>query len=153
MQPASKLSGALWRWGRKSKESLQPCLQNRNIYIKIVDAKCRLTEMTKVMMSLPLARAFTCFSMFFYICIHFHFALIGGNLTAQSMGSHRGTETQLQALLPFPAQLLRSSESVHRPFRVGVFNNGSMFQSIVQKDVTKQEFTKLGQMNQYSCRQ
>ena len=24
----------------------------------------------------------TCFSMFVYICTHFHFALIGGNLTA-----------------------------------------------------------------------
>ena len=38
----------------------------------------------------------TCFHVFFnifHICIHFHFALIGGSLTAQSMGSHRGTET------------------------------------------------------------
>ena len=40
----------------------------------------------------------------------FRFALIGGNLTAQSTRSHRGTgggiqisETKLQALLPFPA--------------------------------------------------
>ena len=40
----------------------------------------------------------------------FTFALIGGNLTAQSTGSHRGfggeiqiPETQLQALLSFPA--------------------------------------------------
>ena len=31
-----------------------------------------------------------CFSMFVYICAHFHFVLIGRNLTAQSMGSHRG---------------------------------------------------------------
>ena len=31
-----------------------------------------------------------CFSMFVYICAHFHFALTGRNLTAQSMGSHRG---------------------------------------------------------------
>ena len=52
----------------------------------------------------------TCFSMFVYIRACFHFALIGGNLTAQSTGSHRGIgggiqipETQLQALLPFPA--------------------------------------------------
>ena len=32
----------------------------------------------------------TCFSMFVYICARFHFALIGGNLTAQSTGSRRG---------------------------------------------------------------
>ena len=32
----------------------------------------------------------TCFSMFVYICVRFRFALIGGNLTAQSTGSQRG---------------------------------------------------------------
>ena len=32
----------------------------------------------------------TCFSMFVYIRARFRFALIGGNLTAQSTGSHRG---------------------------------------------------------------
>ena len=42
-----------------------------------------------VMTSLPLTRAFTCFSMLFYIRARFRFALIGENLTAQSMGSHR----------------------------------------------------------------
>ena len=31
----------------------------------------------------------TCFLMFVYIRAHFLFALIGGNLTAQSSGSHR----------------------------------------------------------------
>ena len=31
----------------------------------------------------------TCFSMFVYIRAHFRFTLIGGNLTNQSMGSHR----------------------------------------------------------------
>ena len=52
----------------------------------------------------------TCFSMFVYIRARFRFALIGGNLTAQSTGSHRGIrggiqipETWLQTLLPFPA--------------------------------------------------
>ena len=40
--------------------------------------------MTLVMTSLPLARFF---SMFVYICARFLFALIGGNLTAQSTGS------------------------------------------------------------------
>ena len=51
----------------------------------------------------------TCFSMFAYILARFRFALI-----SESTGSHRGigggiqipeTETQLQALLPFPAPL------------------------------------------------
>ena len=32
----------------------------------------------------------TCFSMFVYTGTSFHFALIGGNITAQSTGSHRG---------------------------------------------------------------
>ena len=94
--------GAPWRWGRKRKESLQPRLWNRNICIKRVDAKCWLAEMTKVMMSLPLALAFTCFSIFFHICIHFHFALIGGNLTAQSMGSHRGQRRSCKLSFLFP---------------------------------------------------
>ena len=51
-----------------------------------------------------------CFSMFVYIRAHFRFVLIGGNLTAWSMGSLReiGGGIQipkiwLQALLPFPA--------------------------------------------------
>ena len=47
-------------------------------------------------------------SMFVYNHTRFHFGLIGGNLTAESMGSHRGIgvgiqvpEMYLQALLPF----------------------------------------------------
>ena len=38
----------------------------------------------------------TCFSMFVYIHACFHFAQIGGNLTAQSMGSHRGSGGGIQ---------------------------------------------------------
>ena len=51
----------------------------------------------------------TCLSMLIYIRARFRFALIGGNLKAQSTGSHRKTgrgiqipEKKLQALLPFP---------------------------------------------------
>ena len=51
----------------------------------------------------------TCLSMLVYIRARFRFALIGGNLKAQSSGSHRKTgrgiqipEKKLQALLPFP---------------------------------------------------
>ena len=50
----------------------------------------------------------TCFSMFVYSRARIRFALIGGNLTAQSTGNHRRIggripERQLQALLLFPA--------------------------------------------------
>ena len=38
----------------------------------------------------------TCFSMFVYIHAHFRFVLIGGNLTAQSMGSHTGIGDGIQ---------------------------------------------------------
>ena len=77
------LWGTLVAGGRK--ERLQLCLWNLNICIEKVNAKCWLAEMT-LLMCLPLVRASTCFSMFVYICTHFHFAPIGGNLTAQSMG-------------------------------------------------------------------
>ena len=40
----------------------------------------------------------TCFSMFLNIQAHFHFALIGGTLTAQSTGSHKGIEGGIQIL-------------------------------------------------------
>ena len=38
----------------------------------------------------------TCFSMFFYIRAPFRFAMIDGNLTAQSTGSHRGIGSGIQ---------------------------------------------------------
>ena len=38
----------------------------------------------------------TCFSMFFYIRARFHLAVIGGNLTAQSTGSHMGIAGEIQ---------------------------------------------------------
>ena len=38
----------------------------------------------------------TCFSMFLYFQACFRFALIGGNLTAQSTGSHRGVEVEFK---------------------------------------------------------
>ena len=41
----------------------------------------------------------TCFSMFVYIRARFRFALIGGNLTAQSRGSHR----EIGGGIQFPA--------------------------------------------------
>ena len=66
----------------------------------------RLAEMTLVVTSFTFG---LCFLMFVYIRVLFHFTLIGGNLTAQLMGSHKGIgggiqipETLLQAPLPFP---------------------------------------------------
>ena len=63
----------------------------------------------------------SCFSMF---RARFRFALIGGNLTAQSTGNHRGVgggiqipETQLQALLPFPAPPPERPESLLAGYR------------------------------------
>ena len=38
----------------------------------------------------------TCFSTFVYIRTHFRFTLIGGNLTAQLTGSHRGIRGGIQ---------------------------------------------------------
>ena len=38
----------------------------------------------------------TCFSMFVYIRARFRFVLTGGNLTAQSTGSHRGIGDGIQ---------------------------------------------------------
>ena len=72
-------AGVPWRWGGKRKENL--LLHLWNLTIEKVNVECcRLAEMTLVMMSLPLARFKLCF---FYICTHFRFALIGGNLTGQ----------------------------------------------------------------------
>ena len=39
-----------------------------------------------------------CFSMFVYIRAHFRFVLIARNLTAQSVGSHRGIGSGIQIL-------------------------------------------------------
>lgn len=39
-----------------------------------------------------------CFSMFVYIRAHFRFILIARNLTAQSLGSHRGIGGGIQIL-------------------------------------------------------
>ena len=79
--PKNKLSWALWWWdGKKEGELATASLEFEYLYQKKVDAKCCLAKTTLLMMSLPLARVFQCL---------FTFALIGGNLTTQSTGSHR----------------------------------------------------------------
>ena len=57
----------------------------------------------------------TCFSTFVYICARSRFALIGGNLTAQSTGSHReiGGRIQICKLsFLYPSRRQRAPESL-----------------------------------------
>ena len=76
------------RKGRRACKVL--CLWNLNSCIDKIDAKCWLAEMT--FCKYEVIALGTCFSMFVYIHAHFHFVLIGRNLTAQSIGSHKGIE-------------------------------------------------------------
>ena len=94
------LWGTLVAGGRK--ERLQLCLWNLNICVEKVSAKCWLVEMT-LLMFLPLARASTCFSMFVYIRTHFPFAVIGGNLTAQSMEERRWNSNSRDVVASSPS--------------------------------------------------
>ena len=77
----------LWQRGRKRKESLQLRLWNLNICIE--KSRCEMLiggdDISNDVITLD-----ACFLIFVYIRARFRFALIGGNLTAQSMGSHRG---------------------------------------------------------------
>ena len=78
---------ALWRRGWKRKESLQLRLWNLNICIE--KSRCE-TLIGGDDISNDVITLDACFLIFVYIRARFRFALIGGNLTAQSMGSHRG---------------------------------------------------------------
>ena len=86
-KPASKLSGVCWWRGGKRKESLQLHLRNLNICIEKVNVKMLIgrDDISNDIITLG-----TCFLKFVYIRAHCHFALIGGNLTTQSTGRHRG---------------------------------------------------------------
>ena len=75
-----------WRGGRR-KESLQLRLWNLNICIKKVDAKCSLADGDISNDIITLGMCLQCL---------FTFALIGENLTARSMGSHRGIGGRIQ---------------------------------------------------------
>ena len=95
------LSGALWREGGKRKESLQPRLWNWNISIDFYllrKIRCKMLiggdDISNDVITLG-----TCFSMFVDIRARFRLALIGGNLTAQSTGSHRGIGHLLQEVM------------------------------------------------------
>ena len=78
---------ALWRRGWKRKESLQLRVWNLNICIE--KSRCEMLirgdDISNDVITLD-----ACFLIFVYIRARFRFVLIGGNLTAQSMDSHRG---------------------------------------------------------------
>ena len=76
----SKLFGALWQWGMKRKAGLQLCLWNLNICTEKVDGMLIGGDN----ISNDVIILGICFSIFAYIRAHFHFALIGRNLKAQS---------------------------------------------------------------------
>ena len=80
------------RKGRRACKVLR--LWNLNSCIEKIDAKCWLAEMT--FCKYEVIALGTCFSMFVYIHAYFHFVLIGRNLTAQSIGSHKGIERGIQ---------------------------------------------------------
>ena len=92
---------ALWRRGWKRKESLQLRVWNLNICIE--KSRCEMLiggdDISNDVITLD-----ACFLIFVYIRARFRFALIGGNLTAQSMGSHRGIGGGIPALFLPPEQ-------------------------------------------------
>ena len=90
--PPSKLSGALWRQGGKSLEGEpEGELAATRLEFEYLHRKSRCEiliggdDTRNDVITLG-----TYFSMFVYIRARFRFALIGGNLTAQSMARHRG---------------------------------------------------------------
>ena len=84
---ASSPGGALWRRDGKRKKSMQLRLWNLNTCVE--KSQCEMLiggdDISNDVITLG-----TCFSTFVYIRATIRFALIGGNLTAQSTGSHRG---------------------------------------------------------------
>ena len=90
LYPASKFSGALWRRGGKRKESLQLRLSLKFEYLHR-KSRCEMLIGGDDISNDHYPFCGTCFSMFFfYIRTLFRFALIGGNLTAQSTRNLRG---------------------------------------------------------------
>ena len=105
------LRGALAAGREKEGELATTPLEFEYLHRK-VDAKL-------VMKSNDVITLGTCFLTFVYIRARFRFVLIGGNLTAQSTGSHKGIgggfqipETQLQALLRLPLRRQSAPESL-----------------------------------------
>ena len=79
---ASSPGRTLWRRGREKEGELTTCRSLKFEYL------CRKSR-CKMLIG-------TCFPMFVYIPARFRLSLIGGNLTAQSTGSHRGIGGAIQ---------------------------------------------------------
>ena len=93
--PATKLSGALLAPGReKEGELATTSLESEYLHRK---SRCEMLiggdDIGNDVITLG-----TWFSMFAYIRARFRFPLIGGNLAAQSTGSHRGIGGGIQIL-------------------------------------------------------
>ena len=89
----SKPSGALWRRSGKRKENFATASLEFE-YLRRT-SRCEMLiggdDISNDVITLD-----NCFSMFVYIRARFRFPLIGGNLTAQSTGSHRGIAGGIQ---------------------------------------------------------
>ena len=90
-----------------------------------------------------MARAFTYFSMFVYIPARFLFALIGGNLRAQSTGCHSEVELKFQrrsyiilALPPFSALPPERPGELARRLLMSL-NPLSLFPSLIYRHYNK----------------
>ena len=88
IQPASKLSGALWGWGGKGR---RPC-KTTSLEFEYLhrENRCEMLIGEDDITNDVITSFGTCFSMFVYIRARYCFALIGGNLITQSTASHRG---------------------------------------------------------------
>ena len=75
----------LWRRGWKKEGALATTSLEFEYYLHRSEMLIGGDDISNDVISLG-----TCFSMFVYIRAQFRFTLIGGNLTAQSTGSHKG---------------------------------------------------------------
>ena len=83
--------GCSWRRGGKRKERLQ-----LRLWIEYLHGKSRCKMLIGRDDSNNVITLGICFAMFVYIHGCFHFVLIGGNMTSQSTGWHRGMDVEFK---------------------------------------------------------
>ena len=90
-QPQLACKQALWG-GTKTR---RPCNYISGIEYLLQKSRCNIggDDISNDVITLSM-----CFQCLFYIHAHFRFILIAGNLTTQSMGSHRGIGGGIQIL-------------------------------------------------------
>ena len=117
-------------------------LEFKYICIEKVDAKWWLAEMTLVMTSLPSAHVFQCL---------FTFALIGGNLTAQSTVSHRKFDVEFKFQRRSPSSPSFSRPAARAPRRACsraiLIDNILRHSDVLVKSVVSLEFFPLLSLN------